>query len=100
MAGERLAVDAAVRALPGWAAAEDGREAITRTYRFEDFNAAFGFMARVALAAERADHHPEWSNVYNRVEMTLTTHSAGGVTQKDVALAKAADQFARAAGGR
>jgi 4a-hydroxytetrahydrobiopterin dehydratase len=100
MAGERLEVEAAVKALPGWAAAEGGREAITRSYRFEDFNAAFGFMARVALAAERADHHPEWSNVYNRVEITLTTHSAGGVTAKDVALAKAADQFAQAAGAR
>ena len=65
----------------------DGRDAITKTYTFKDFNEAFGWMSRVALMAEKADHHPEWSNVWNRVEVTLTTHDAGGVTEKDIKLA-------------
>ena len=84
---------AALQALPGWAAVA-GRDAITRDYRFKDFDAAFGFMTRVALAASRLDHHPEWSNVYDRVTATLTTHSAGGVTERDVALARIMDQAA------
>jgi 4a-hydroxytetrahydrobiopterin dehydratase len=83
----------AVAELDDWSAVE-GRDAIRKTYRFKDFNAAFGFMARVALTAERLDHHPEWSNVYNRVEVTLTTHSAGGVTELDLKLARAMDGFA------
>src|ERR1700742_2090923 len=71
-----------------------GRDAIQRTFTFADFNAAFGFMARVALMAEKMDHHPEWFNVYNRVEVTLSTHDAGGVTEKDLALARFMDAIA------
>ena len=71
-----------------------GRDAIQRSLKFADFNEAWGFMTRVALAAEKADHHPEWSNVYNKVEVTLTTHDAGGVTDKDVALAAFMDEAA------
>ncbi len=78
--------------LPGWAMAE-GRDAIRRAFRFADFSAAWGFMSRVALLAERMDHHPEWSNVYNRVEILLTTHDAGGLSEKDVALARAIDRL-------
>jgi 4a-hydroxytetrahydrobiopterin dehydratase len=69
------------------------RDAITRNFTFKDFSEAFAFMTRVAMAAESADHHPEWSNVYNRVYILLTTHSASGLTQKDVDLAKAIDGF-------
>lgn len=69
------------------------RDAIARAFTFQDFSAAFGFMSRVALAAEKADHHPEWSNVYNKVYILLTTHSAGGLTQKDIDLAKVIDGF-------
>ena len=71
-----------------------GRDAIQRSLKFADFNQAWGFMTRVALAAEKADHHPEWSNVYNRVEIVLSTHDAGGVSDKDVALAKFIDSAA------
>lgn len=71
-----------------------GRDAITRKFTFNDFNQAFGFIARVALVAEKMGHHPEWSNVYRSVDVVLSTHDAGGVTQKDVALAKAMDEFA------
>lgn len=70
-----------------------GRDAIARKFTFADFNQAFGFMTRVALTAEKMDHHPEWSNVYKTVEVTLSTHDAGGVTQKDIELAKAMDGF-------
>jgi len=83
----------ALARLDGWAEA-DGRDAITKTFRFKDFGAAFAFMTRVALMAEKMDHHPEWFNVYNRVEVTLATHDAGGVTDKDIALAAAMDGFA------
>ena len=91
-------LDAAGRAalakdLPGWAMVE-GRDAITRTFRFTDFSAAWAFMTRVALLAEKQDHHPEWSNVWNRVEITLSTHDAGGLSVRDVALAKAIDALA------
>ena len=72
-----------------------GRDAIARKFTFKNFNEAFGFMARVALVAEKMDHHPEWSNVYKTVDVVLSTHDAGGVTEKDVALAKAMDAFAR-----
>ena len=76
--------------LPGWAARQD-RDAIHRSLRFRDFSEAFAFMTRVALLAEKHDHHPEWSNVWNRVEITLTTHDAGGLSDRDVALARAID---------
>ena len=72
----------------------DGRDAITKTFVFKDFNQAFGFMTRSALVAEKMDHHPEWFNVYRTVEVTLSTHDAGGVTEKDIALAKAMESFA------
>ena len=85
---------AALARLDGWTVVAD-RDALTKSFRFADFNAAFGFMTRVALAAERADHHPEWFNVYNRVDVTLATHDAGGVTGKDVALAEFMDSAAR-----
>jgi 4a-hydroxytetrahydrobiopterin dehydratase len=84
-------MEAALKALPQWAAAPGGRDAVTRSFRFADFNAAFGFMARVALMAEKLDHHPEWSNVYNRLDVTLSTHDAGGVTELDVRLARFMD---------
>jgi 4a-hydroxytetrahydrobiopterin dehydratase len=74
----------------GWKREED-RDAITRELVFPDFNRAFAFMTQVALAAEKADHHPEWSNVYNKVRVTLSTHDAGGVTQKDLDLARFID---------
>ncbi|WP_353230371.1 4a-hydroxytetrahydrobiopterin dehydratase [Novosphingobium sp.] len=85
--------DTALAALPHWALSEDSL-AITRTLKFADFAEAFGFMARVAIMAEKADHHPEWFNVYNRVEIRLTTHDAGGLSQRDVALATVIDGFA------
>jgi 4a-hydroxytetrahydrobiopterin dehydratase len=72
----------------------EGRDAITRSFRFADFNAAFGFMVRVALAAEKMDHHPEWSNVYRTVTIKLSTHDAGGLTARDIALAEAIDRIA------
>jgi len=90
--------------LPGWSGTNAGeagaRDAITRTFRFADFPAAFAFMTRCALAAEKMDHHPEWTNVYNRVEVTLTTHDAGGLTDKDIALARAMDAAAEGLGSR
>ncbi len=76
--------------LPLWQCLAD-RDAIHRSLRFDDFSQAFAFMARVALLAEKQDHHPEWSNVYNRVEITLTTHDCQGLSQRDVALAGAID---------
>ncbi len=89
----KIGASAALAQLTGWRAVE-GRDAIAKEFRFADFNAAFGFMARVALHAEKHDHHPEWFNVYNRVEVTLATHDAGGVTEKDVALARFMDEAA------
>jgi 4a-hydroxytetrahydrobiopterin dehydratase len=77
----------------GWTPVE-GRDAITRTFRFADFSAAWGFMSRAALVAEKLDHHPEWTNVWNRVTVTLTTHDAGGLTQLDLDLAAAMDRLA------
>lgn len=87
---QKVGASVAIAQLSGWSAVS-GRDAIAKTYKFADFNAAFGFMARVALLAEKMDHHPEWSNVYNRVEVVLTTHDAGGVTQKDIDLARFMD---------
>ena len=83
----------ALAGMPDWRFDEE-REGIARSFRFRDFNEAFAFMTRVALAAERADHHPELSNVWSIVEIFLTTHSAGGFTAKDAALAKRIDAFA------
>jgi 4a-hydroxytetrahydrobiopterin dehydratase len=80
----------ALGALPAWEH-EPGRDAIIRRFKFKDFVEAFGFMTRVALLAEKADHHPEWSNVYNRVEVLLTTHDCSGLSKRDVAMAKAID---------
>jgi 4a-hydroxytetrahydrobiopterin dehydratase len=82
----------ALAALPKW---QDlaGRDAIVRRVKFADFNAAWGFMSRVALLAEQQDHHPEWSNVYNRVEIVLTTHDCSGLSQRDVKLATAIDKI-------
>ena len=84
--------DAALADLAGWSLRDDGL-AIQRTLKFADFTEAFGFMARVALHAEKADHHPEWFNVWNRVEITLTTHDANGLSQRDVALARVINGF-------
>ncbi|HUZ31819.1 MAG TPA: 4a-hydroxytetrahydrobiopterin dehydratase [Xanthobacteraceae bacterium] len=93
---QKLSGEARSRALArlkGWSDV-DGRDAIHKKFVFADFNAAFGFMARAALAAEKMDHHPEWSNVYKTVEVTLSTHDAGGLTELDVKLAEAMDKFA------
>lgn len=90
MSANLIGADEALKGLPGWAKA-DGRDAIAKTFQFKDFNAAFGFMTRVALFAEKHDHHPEWSNVYGRVHVLLTTHDAGGVSAHDVALARFMD---------
>jgi 4a-hydroxytetrahydrobiopterin dehydratase len=84
---------AALSTLTGWQMVQ-GRDAIMRSFKFKDFSAAFGFMTRAALVAEKLDHHPEWSNVYNRVEVTLATHDAGGLTRLDIALATAMDAIA------
>lgn len=81
----------------GWQRAK-GRKAIHKSFVFADFNAAFGFMTRAALKAEQMNHHPEWFNVYNRVDVTLTTHDAGGVTDKDITLATFMDKAAKSAG--
>ena len=91
---EGTARKAALAGLPEWRES-DGRDAITKKFVFKDFNQAFGFMTRVALVAEKMDHHPEWFNVYRTVEVTLSTHDAGGFTEKDVALAKTMDALAK-----
>jgi 4a-hydroxytetrahydrobiopterin dehydratase len=83
----------ALESLPGWSY-DAGRGGIARTFRFEDFGEAFAFMTRVALEAEKADHHPDWSNAWNRVDILLTTHSAGGLTARDVALARRIGEIA------
>lgn len=90
---ERIGAAKAIAQLSGWTEVP-GRDAISKSYKFADFNAAFGFMTRIALKADKMDHHPEWSNVYNKVEVVLTTHDAKGVTHKDVALAKFMDEIA------
>ena len=93
---EKLSSDArkaALAKLKSWIEVT-GRDAITKTFTFRDFNEAFGFMTRVALIAEKMDHHPEWSNVYKTVEVTLSTHDAGGLTERDIELATAMDRVA------
>jgi 4a-hydroxytetrahydrobiopterin dehydratase len=89
----RIGAKTALARLHGWGEAP-GRDAISKSYRFKDFSTAFGFMARVALKAEQMDHHPEWFNVYSRVDVVLTTHDAGGVTENDVELARFMDSLA------
>jgi 4a-hydroxytetrahydrobiopterin dehydratase len=84
---------AALGRLKGWSEVS-GRDAIARKFEFKDFNQAFGFMTRAALVAEKMNHHPEWFNVYNKVEVTLSTHDAGGVTELDVKLAEAMEKIA------
>jgi len=90
---KKIGAKAALAGLKGWAETR-GRDAISKSYKFADFNTAFGFMARVALKAEQMDHHPEWFNVYSKVDVVLSTHDAGGVTDKDVELAKFMDAAA------
>jgi 4a-hydroxytetrahydrobiopterin dehydratase len=98
MAGRLSPADrqAALKRLSGWKDVE-GRDAIAKRFVFADFNAAFGFMAQVALVAEKMDHHPEWTNVYKTVDVTLSSHDAGGVSERDIKLAEAME---RIAGGR
>jgi 4a-hydroxytetrahydrobiopterin dehydratase len=98
---ERLSPEArkqALGALPGWSEVQ-GQDAIGKTFVFKDFNEAFGFMTRAALVAEKMDHHPEWRNVYKTVEVALSTHDAGGVTQLDIELASAMNAIARLTSG-
>ncbi|MGP1274168.1 MAG: 4a-hydroxytetrahydrobiopterin dehydratase [Caulobacterales bacterium] len=96
MAPQKIGAEAALEQLPGWIRVEGSRDAITRTLKFEDFNAAFGFMTRVALKADAMNHHPEWFNVYNRVEIVLTTHDCDGVSALDVEMARFIDAAASA----
>ena len=83
----------ALTELAGWSDVE-GQDAIGKTFRFADFSAAWGFMSRAALVAEKMDHHPDWTNVWNRVDVRLSTHDAGGVTERDVELARAMEKIA------
>ena len=96
---EGAARTAALQTFADWTH-DAGRDALTKTFVFADFNTAFGFMSRVALQAEKLDHHPEWFNVYNRVEITLTTHDAGGLSERDVALGSFIEQAAATLGGK
>jgi 4a-hydroxytetrahydrobiopterin dehydratase len=89
----KIGAQAALAELEGWSPAS-GRDAIVKSFKFKDFGRAFAFMTRVALAAEKLDHHPEWFNVYNRVDVTLATHDADGVTELDVRLARLMDEAA------
>lgn len=91
---EKIGAKAALAGLSGWVEVS-GRDAISKSFKFADFNTAFGFMTRVAIKADQMDHHPEWFNVYSKVDVTLSTHDAGGVTEKDVALAKFMDGAAK-----
>ena len=98
----KLAIDdlkQALKRLPDWSLAKD-REAIVRKFQFVDFDAAFAFMTRTALLAAKMDHHPEWSNVYNKVDVLLATHDDNGVSQKDIDLATAMDGYAAMGGGK
>jgi 4a-hydroxytetrahydrobiopterin dehydratase len=93
---ERLSAgarDRALEELPGWRRAE-ARDAIEKSFQFKDFSQAWGFMSRVALVAEAMNHHPEWCNVYNRVEIALTTHDCGGLSERDLRLARAIERIA------
>ena len=100
MARSTIDVTEALADLTGWRVHFGDRPAIERSLKFADFNAAFGFMTRVALKADKMDHHPEWSNVYNTVEVLLTTHDAGGVTDLDLTLARFIDEVATAMGAQ
>ena len=99
MARERIGAAAAVARLSGWSAGPGERDAIVKTFGFADFNAAFGFMTRVALMADKLDHHPEWFNVYNRVDVTLTTHDVQGLSLRDIELARQMDAIAKGSTG-
>ena len=90
----RIGADAALAGLTDWSIGEGERETITKCFRFGDFKQAFAFMTACALKAEQMDHHPEWFNVYNRVDVVLTTHDADGVTEKDADLARFMDETA------
>jgi 4a-hydroxytetrahydrobiopterin dehydratase len=83
---DRAELNAALVGLPGWQRLS-GRDALARSFKFKNFRQAFAFMSEVALLAEKADHHPEWTNVYNRLDIVLTTHEAGGISERDIALA-------------
>ena len=91
---DRIGADAAIGELDGWSKVPGDRDAIAKTFKFKDFNEAWGVMSRVAVKADKMDHHPEWSNVYNTVEVTLTTHDAGGVTALDRDMAAFMDSIA------
>lgn len=95
---EKIGAAGAVEQLTGWSVQSGERDAIEKTFRFADFKIAWGFMSAVALKAEQMDHHPEWSNVYNRVEVVLTTHDADGVTTKDTELGQFMDELAEKLG--
>ncbi len=95
---ERLDVDEVLRSLPAWRSHLGDRPAIVRKLEFADFNATFGFMTRVALLADKVDHHPEWFNVYNRGAVVLSTHDAGGVPRRDLDMARFIDETAAAMG--
>lgn len=98
MRPEKLGSDAVaegLKTLDGWSLSEDGT-AISKRFQFKTFRRAFAFMTEIAMVAEKRDHHPEWSNVYNRVDVTLTTHDAGGITELDFKLAEAMDKAAAA----
>ena len=90
----KLGAGAAIQALTGWTKGEGERDRIEKTFKFDDFKTAWGFMTSVALKAEQMDHHPEWFNVYNKVDVTLTTHDADGVTALDIELANFMDELA------
>ncbi|RAN37882.1 4a-hydroxytetrahydrobiopterin dehydratase [Hyphomonas pacifica] len=91
---DKIGADAALAKLTGWAKGEGDRDEITKTFKFDNFKTAWGFMSSVAMKAEQMDHHPEWFNVYNKVEVTLTTHDVDGVSPKDLELAQFMDDLA------
>lgn len=95
---DTIGADAFLASRPDWSKADGERDAVQRNYRFQDFKTAFAFMSGTALKAEQMDHHPEWFNVYSKVEVTLTTHDAGGVTEKDSELADFMDDLAKRLG--